>query len=164
MPPSMGSIRPIVTLDFQSANVLSHGAGEFKDYDGTFTFDEKKPEADKVNVTIQAASINTNVEMRDNHLKSDAFFDVGKFPTLTFVSKKVTASGDKTYKVEGDLTIHGVTKPVVLDVEYLGTDTMMGMDTIGFSATTKIDRRDFGLAFNKDKLSERGQPHRRQRR
>ena len=143
-------------IGFSVKHVLSMVPGEFKDYDGSFTFDEKKPEASKIKVTIQAASINTNVEMRDKHLKSDAFFDVEKFPTLAFVSKKVTAAGDKTYKAEGDLTIHGVTKSVVLDVEYMGTDTMMGMDTIGFSATTKIDRRDFGLVWGQDKLSGAG--------
>src|SRR5258708_17107911 len=143
-------------IGFSVKHVLSMVPGEFKDYDGSFTFDEKKPEAGKINVTIQAASINTNVEQRDKHLKSENFFDVEKFPTLTFKSTKVTSAGDKNYKVEGNLTIHGVTKPVVLDVEYLGTDTMMGMDTIGFSATTKIDRRDFGLVWGQDKLSGAG--------
>jgi polyisoprenoid-binding protein YceI len=87
--------------------------------------------------------------MRDKHLNSPDFFDTAKFPTLIFKSTKVTLDEDKKYKVTGDLTIHGVTKPVVLDVEYMGTDVMMGAKIVGFTATTKINRQDFGLAFNK---------------
>jgi len=143
-------------IGFSVKHVLSMVPGEFKDFDGSFSFDEKKPEASKINVTIQVASISTDNEKRDGHLKSPDFFDADKLPTVTFVSKKVEAAGDKTYKVTGDLTLHGVTKSVVLDVEYLGTDTMMGMDTIGFSASTKIDRRDFGLSWGQDKLSGAG--------
>ena len=143
-------------IGFSVKHLLTMVPGEFKDFDGSFSFDEKKPGNGKVTVTIQAASIDTNNEMRNKHLKTPDFFDVEKYPTLTFVSKKVEAAGDKNYKVTGDLTIHGVTKPVVLDVEYMGTDSMMGMDTIGFSATTKIDRRDFGLSMGQDKLSTAG--------
>jgi len=144
-------------VGFTVKHVLSMVPGEFKEYDGSFSFDEKKPEASKVKVTIQAASINTNVDRRDAHLKSPDFFDVEKFPTLTFVSKKVSkGEGENKYKVEGDLTIHGVTKAVTLDVEYLGTDTMMGMETIGFSATTTIDRRDFGLVWGETMASAAG--------
>ncbi|HEY5038588.1 MAG TPA: YceI family protein [bacterium] len=136
-------------IGFSIRHILSPVPGEFKDYDGSFTFDEKKPEKSKVDVTIQAASISTDNEGRDKHLNSDAFFDTAKYPTLTFKSAKVTVVEDKKYKVEGDLTIHGVTKPVVLDVEYMGSDTMMGAKIVGFTATTKIDRQDFGLTFNK---------------
>jgi polyisoprenoid-binding protein YceI len=143
-------------VGFSVKHVLSMVPGEFKDFDGSFTFDEKKPEASKVKITIQTASINTNNEKRDGHLKSPDFFEAEKYPTLTFVSKKVTAAGDKKYKVEGSLTMHGVTKPVTLDVDYLGTDTMMGMETVGFSATAKVDRRDFGLSWGQDKLSGAG--------
>jgi len=143
-------------VGFSVKHILSMVPGEFKDFDGSFSFDEKKPESSKVNVTIQTASVNTNMEKRDAHLQSADFFDAVKFPTLTFVSTKVEAAGDKKYKVTGDLTIHGVTKSVVLDVDYMGTDTIMGMDTIGFSASTKIDRRDFGLSWGQDKLSAAG--------
>jgi polyisoprenoid-binding protein YceI len=143
-------------VGFSVKHMISMVPGDFKDFDGSFSFDEKKPESSKVKVTIQAASINTNMEKRDGHLKSADFFDVEKFPTITFVSKKVTANGDKKFKVDGSLTMHGVTKPVSLDVEFMGTDSMMGMDTIGFSATTKIDRRDFELSWGQDKLSGAG--------
>jgi polyisoprenoid-binding protein YceI len=144
-------------IGFSVKHILSKVPGTFKDYDGTFNFDPAKSEDGKVNVTIQTASISTDNEMRDHHLQSPDFFDAAKFPTLTFVSTKVSkGDADNQYKVEGDLTIHGVTKPVVLDVTYLGADTMpmdkegkMTANIVGFSATTKIDRRDYGLAFNK---------------
>jgi polyisoprenoid-binding protein YceI len=124
--------------------------GEFRDYDGSFSFDPDKPLASKVSVVIQAASINTANDMRDKHLQSPDFFDVNKFPTLEFVSKKILkGDGDNQYKVVGDLTIHGVTKSVTLDATYLGKDTLMGAKIIGFSAATKIDRRDFGLTWSK---------------
>ncbi len=143
-------------VGFSIRHALSPVHGEFKDFDGTIKFDEKKPTAAKIDVTIQAASINTDNEMRDHHLQTPDFFDAAKYPTLTFKSTAVEAAGDKKYKVTGDLTIHGVTKSVVLDVDYLGKDNMMGMDIAGFSATTKIDRRDFGLAGGQDKLTAAG--------
>jgi len=144
-------------IGFSVKHILSKVPGEFKDYDGTFSFDPAKPEAGKINVTIQAASISTDNEMRDHHLQSPDFFDVEKYPTITYKSTKVSkGDGDNKYVVEGKLTMHGVTKPVTLDVEYLGADTMpMGKDgamtasIAGFSATAKIDRRDFGLVWNK---------------
>lgn len=144
-------------VGFSVTHILSKVPGEFKDYDGTFSFDPSNPGADKIDVTIQAASIDTGVEMRDHHLQSQDFFEVAKYPTITYKSTKVSkGEGDNKYVVEGDLTMHGVTKPVTLDVEYLGADTMpMGKDgkmtakIAGFSASAKIDRRDFGLVWNK---------------
>lgn len=143
-------------VGFSVKHILSPVHGEFKDYDGTIHFDPKNPEAAKINVTIQAASISTDNDMRDHHLQSADFFDVANFPTITFKSTKVTSAGDNQYKVEGDLTIHGVTKSVVLDTTYDGTDELMGAPIAGFSATTKIDRRDFGLVWGKDKLTAGG--------
>lgn len=136
-------------VGFSVRHILSNVVGEFTDYTGGFSFDEKKPEASKVDVTIQAASINTGNEKRDGHLKTADFFEVDKFPTLAFKSSKVTSAGGNKYTVAGDLTMHGVTKPVILDVQYLGADNMMGSKIVGFSATTKIDRRDFGLTWSK---------------
>jgi polyisoprenoid-binding protein YceI len=143
-------------VGFSVRHALSPVHGDFKDFDGTIKFDDKKPTAAKIDVTIQTASINTDNEMRDHHLQSPDFFDAEKYPTLTFKSTSVEAAGDNKYKVTGDLTIHGVTKSVVLDVNYLGKDTMMGADIAGFSATTKIDRRDFGLVWGQDKLTGAG--------
>lgn len=143
-------------IGFSVTHILGRVPGSFKDYDGSFTFDSAKPEASKVKVTIHAASIDTENDMRDKDLRSEKFFDVEKFPNLTFVSKKVSrGESEKKYTVEGDLTIHGVTKPVTLDVDYIGEDTMpmdkegkMTAKIIAFSATTKIDRRDFGLSMD----------------
>src|ERR1051325_755021 len=84
-------------IGFSVKHILSKVPGEFKDYEGSLSFDPAKPEAGKVDVTIQAASINTNVEMRDKHLRSADFFDTDKFPTLTFKSTKVTVSGANKY-------------------------------------------------------------------
>jgi polyisoprenoid-binding protein YceI len=144
-------------IGFTVTHIFSKVPGEFKDYEGSFTFDPAHPEEGKARVVIQAASIDTGVEMRDHHLRSPDFFDVEKYPTLTFVSKSVAkGSMDNHYNMTGDLTIHGVTKPVTLDVEYNGSGTMpMGKDgkdeakIAGFTATTTIDRRDFGLVWNK---------------
>lgn len=143
-------------IGFSVAHILGKVPGEFKDYDGGFSFDRANPGKSKVKVTIQVKSISTGVDRRDAHLQSPDFFDAEKYPTLTFVSKKVTSAGDQKYSVVGDLTIHGTTKSVTLDVDYLGQDNMMGTPIVAFSATTKIDRRDFGLIWGKDKITAGG--------
>jgi len=143
-------------VGFSVKHVLSVVHGEFKEYDGTIHFDPKKPEASKIDVTIQTASVSTDNEMRDHHLQSPDFFNAAQFPTITFKSTNVAVAGDNHYTVTGDLTLHGVTKSVVLDVNYLGQDTAMGAEVDGFSATTKIDRRDFGLSWGEDKLTSAG--------
>jgi polyisoprenoid-binding protein YceI len=144
-------------IGFSVKHILSKVPGEFKDYDGSFSFDPANPQSGKIDVTIQAASISTDNDMRDHHLQSPDFFDAEKYPTITFKSTGVSkGDGDNKYTVVGDLTLHGVTKSVTLDVDYMGADTMpLGKDgkmvanIVGFSATTKIDRRDYGLVWNK---------------
>jgi polyisoprenoid-binding protein YceI len=144
-------------VGFTVKHILSMVPGEFKDYDGSFSFDPSKPEDSKINVTIQTASISTDNDMRDHHLQSADFFDADKFPVITFKSTSVSkGSGDDKYTAAGDLSIHGVTKPVTLDVTYLGSDVQpmdkegkMTAAIVGFSAATTIDRRDFGLVWNK---------------
>jgi polyisoprenoid-binding protein YceI len=143
-------------IGFSVSHILGKVPGEFKDYDGGFSFDPKSPEKSKVKVSIQVNSIDTGIEKRDEHLKSPAFFDVAPNPKITFVSKKVASAGDQKYSVVGDLTIHGVSKSVTLDVDYLGKDEMMGTPIAAFSATTKIDRRDFGLVYGKDAVTAGG--------
>jgi polyisoprenoid-binding protein YceI len=152
-------------VGFSVTHILSKVSGEFKSYDGTFKFDSKDPSADSVAVTIDVTSISTDNEMRDHHLQSPDFFDAAKYPTITFTSTSVAKTGDNDYKITGDLTMHGVTKSVVLDTEYLGADSMplpMSKDPkdvaqlVGFNATTKIDRRDFGLTWGQDKLTAAG--------
>jgi polyisoprenoid-binding protein YceI len=129
--------------------VISKVKGTFDNFSGEFEYDAKNIGASKVNATIQTDSINTAVKKRDEHLKSADFFDVAKFPTITFVSKKVTGTPKKA-KIEGDLTIHGVTKTVVLDAEMNGTvKDPWGNNRVGFSAKTKVNRKDFGLTWNK---------------
>ena len=129
--------------------VVSKVRGRFTKWDGTLAMDETNPVGGSVEVSIEAGSIDTGVEQRDGHLRSPDFFDVAKFPTLTFKSTKVEAAGAGALKVTGDLTMHGVTRPVVLDVEYSGSakDPWGGVRA-GFSARTTIDRKDFGLAYN----------------
>jgi polyisoprenoid-binding protein YceI len=128
---------------------LSNVRGRFNNINGTIIFDETDLSKSSVNATVDTTTVDTGVEQRNGHLKSPDFFDVAKFPTMTFVSKSVTKSGDE-YLVTGDLTLHGVTKPVVLHLdapekEQAGMD---GKAHRGFSATTTIHRQDFGLVWN----------------
>jgi polyisoprenoid-binding protein YceI len=137
-------------VGFSVRHLVSHVSGNFKDFSGTFKFDAKKPEASKVDFSINAASINTDNDKRDAHLKSPDFFDTAKFAKITFEGKKVTADGENKFKVDGDMTMHGVTKPVTFEVEYLGREKdPWGNYRAGFSATTKLNRKDFGLTWNK---------------
>jgi polyisoprenoid-binding protein YceI len=126
--------------------MVSNVRGEFGAVTGTLNLDEKDVTKSTVEASIDATTINTREPKRDTHLKSPDFFDVAKFPTITFKSKKVEAAGAGKLKVTGDLTMHGVTKSVVLDVE--GPGAAMG-NKRGASATTKINRKDFGLGWNK---------------
>ena len=118
---------------------------------GTVELDDKDITKSRVEVTINTNSINTNVQKRDDHLRGADFFDVAKFPTMTFVSKKVARNGNDKLKVTGDLTLHGVTKTVVLDVEGPTAESKdpWGSIRTGATATTKISRKDFGLVWNK---------------
>jgi polyisoprenoid-binding protein YceI len=123
--------------------------GRFDRFEGTIEFDPKDPAATVVRGTIESASINTNNEKRDKHLRSADFFDVERYPTLAFESTGVTDVNGKQGKLAGRLTIHGVTKPVVLDVGFLGQGKdPWGNVRAGFAATLIIDRRDFGLSWN----------------
>jgi polyisoprenoid-binding protein YceI len=130
--------------------MISNVKGQFQKTTGTITTSGADPASAKIDATIDATSINTRVDKRDAHLKSPAFLDVDKFPTITFKSTKVEADGSGKWKVTGDLTLHGVTKPVVLEVEGTGTPITdpMGNTRAGASATTKISRKDFGLTWN----------------
>ena len=118
---------------------------------GTVVYDDKHPEKSTVEATIDVKGLDTRVEKRDQHLKSPDFFDVAKFPTATFKSTQVKKKGKGKLEVKGDLTMHGVTKPVTLAV--VGPSPAFkdpwGQTHRGFSATTKINREDFGLTWNK---------------
>ena len=131
--------------------MVSNVRGNFEKHSGVVDINDKDITKSKVQVTIQTASINTNVQKRDEHLRSADFFDVAKYPTMTFVSKKVVKAGDGKLKVTGNLTLHGVTKEVVLDVEGPSAESKDPWGNIrsGASASTKINRKDFGLTWNK---------------
>jgi polyisoprenoid-binding protein YceI len=130
--------------------MISNVKGQFEKTSGTVTINGSDPTSAKIDATIDATSIDTRVDKRDAHLKSPAFLDVDKFPTITYKSTKVEADGPGKWKVTGDLTLHGVTKPVVLEVEGTGApiNDPMGNTRAGASATTKIKRSDFGLIWN----------------
>jgi len=115
--------------------------------DGTLVFDEKNPAKSSVEVTLPLADLDTHVSKLDEHLKKPDFFDADKYPSVTFKSTKVQAVGGNKYKVTGDLTVHGVTKPVVLDatLNKSGEHPMMKVQTVGFDATTTVKRSDFGM-------------------
>jgi polyisoprenoid-binding protein YceI len=128
--------------------VVSKVRGAFDKFGGTVSFDEADPSRSKVSVRIDAASIDTREPKRDAHLRSPDFFDVEKYPELAFESTGVERDGDG-YRVTGELTLHGVTRPVVLNVEYLGIGKdPWGNQRIGFAATGTINRKEFGLGWN----------------
>jgi polyisoprenoid-binding protein YceI len=130
--------------------MISNVKGQFEKLSGTIAANGNDPSSVQISAVIDAASINTRVEKRDAHLKSTAFLDVDKYPTITFKSTKVEAEGSNKWKVTGDLTLHGVTKPVVLEVETTAPiKDPSGKTRAGASATTKIDRKDFGVTWNK---------------
>src|SRR3954465_12293450 len=130
--------------------VVSKTRGRFTKWSGQLKFDPANPAASSVEVTIDPASIDTADAQRDGHLRSPDFFDVVKFPTASFKSTRIEASGGDRYRVTGDLTLHGVTRPVVLNATYEGTGKdPWGGERAGFSATLTIDRKDFALEWNK---------------
>jgi polyisoprenoid-binding protein YceI len=129
--------------------MIANVKGEFDKVSGTIEFDPENLAATRTSAVIEVASISTRETDRDNHLKSPDFFDVAKYPQITFEAQGATAHGDG-YKVAGQLTIHGVTKPVTLNVDELTPEIKdpWGLMRRGVSATTRIDRREFGLHFN----------------
>ena len=129
--------------------MISNVRGRFENFTGTVEFDEQDPTHSKVEVQIEAASINTKEPNRDTHLKSPDFFNAAEYPYLTFTSKRVKKVDVTHGQIIGDLTIRGLTKEVVLDVEYSGqAKSPYGTISAGFSAQTKINRKDWGLNWN----------------
>ncbi len=129
--------------------MVTNVRGAFSKVEGTVVIDTDNPAASSVDATIDASTVNTNEAQRDAHLKSGDFLDVEKYPTLAFKSKKIDRDGDD-WKVTGDLTLHGVTKEVVLKVDGPTEETKdpYGNIRVGASAATKIKRSDFGLTWN----------------
>jgi polyisoprenoid-binding protein YceI len=136
-------------VGFSIRHVFTPVKGEFKEVTGSIVVDRDNLSNSKVEVKIPAASINTNNEKRDGHLKGEDFFFIEKNPEITFVSKSITVGKDNKGTMSGDLTMRGVTKPVTLDVEILGfTGTGPG-SVAGFSARGVLNRKDFGINWNK---------------
>lgn len=129
--------------------MISNVKGRFSDPAGSVAFDPKQPSALELDVTIPVATIDTRNEQRDAHLKSPDFFDAARFPTITFKGKRIDGDILTRFALVGDLTIRGVTREVTLDVtaEGAGSDPW-GNDRLGYSATGKVDRKDFGLTWN----------------
>lgn len=131
--------------------MITNVKGVFEKFRGTVAIDEKDITKSKVNVTIEMASVNTNINKRDEHLRSADFFDTAKFPVMTFVSTKVEKIGKDRLRVTGNLTIKGITKQVVLNVEGPTAEVKSPQGDIrrGASATATVNRNDFGVSWNK---------------
>jgi polyisoprenoid-binding protein YceI len=137
------------TLTFVARHlVVSKVRGRFAEFEGVITIGDT-PETSSVTATAQAASITTDNEMRDGHLKSADFLDQANYPTLNFTSTNLTSKGGNDYSLVGDLTIRGITKSVTFDLEFNGEGVSMvpGGTVVGFEAKTEIDRRDFNVNF-----------------
>ena len=138
------------SVTFSIRHLVTRVQGQFRDVAGTIEVNRQEPAASSVTFTIQAASIDTRIEQRDKHLKSPDFFDVAKYPEITFVSKKVVAKDKTRFEVTGDFTMHGVTKEITVPVEYLGDiKDPWGNDRAGFSVKTTLNRKDYGIVWNK---------------
>jgi polyisoprenoid-binding protein YceI len=135
------------TLSFTATKwMVFKEEGLFQDFSGTLIYSSEDPSKCRIDVTVQSASLDTRVANRDKVLRSDDFFDVEQFPTLSFRSTSVTAAGTGAYTVEGDLTIHGVTKHITAPIKVIGVRVMPGIgDFAGFETTFLIDRRDYGV-------------------
>ena len=156
---AVGSFAAADTWNFDKAHskvgfavrhmVISTITGSFGDYDGSVTVDSDKPETAVIDVTIKIASINTDNQKRDDHLRSADFFNVEQFPTMRFKSKKISMASDSVFTMVGDLTLKDVTKEVTLTGKFQGkVDDPRGNTRAGFSASTTINRQDFHVSWS----------------
>lgn len=136
-------------VSFTIRHFVTNVPGRFQDFDGVIKYDKQNPAASSVNFTIQATSIDTANADRDNHLRGADFFDVQKFPTITFASTAVKAVDADTLEVTGDMTMHGVTKKITVPVEVLGSMKTPRGEKAGFESAFKIDRKEFGVTWNR---------------
>lgn len=136
-------------VGFQIRHWLTKVEGRFTEYDGKILIDREKPANSSVEMTIQASSIDTGQERRDNHLRSADFFEVEKYPTITFKSSKVVPKEKDLYEVTGDLTMHGVTKTIVAPVRHTGFLNLGKQEKAGFEITFPINRKDYGIVWNR---------------
>jgi polyisoprenoid-binding protein YceI len=137
------------SVGFRVRHLVTKVSGQFNEFDGTIVADFQNLDASSVEFVIKTASIDTGNEERDGHLRSPDFFDAETYPEITFTSTKITKKDDATYVVTGNLTIRGVTRNVVLDVDYLGEVQALGGTRAGYEISTTIDRREFGVSWNR---------------
>ena len=138
------------SVSFKIKHLFSKVQGHFKDYESSFTYEPGKPETWNAKAVIKTDSIDTGVEKRDEHLKSPDFFDVATYPTIEFTSTGASEASDNKGKLNGVLKMHGVEKPVTLDLEVHGVgNDPWGNTRLGATATTTVNRKDFGLTWNK---------------
>ncbi len=137
-------------VGFRIRHWLTKVDGRFRDFEGRIELDRAKPADSKVDVTIQAASIDTGSENRDKHLRTADFFDVEKYPTITFQSTRVVPKGKDLYEVTGDLTLHGVTKTLTIPVRHTGFLNTGKQEKAGFELVIPINRKDFGIGWNRN--------------
>jgi polyisoprenoid-binding protein YceI len=135
-------------VGFRIRHIVSKVEGRFRDYDGTIWIDRQNPAGSRVELTIKAASIDTATDKRDTDLRSANFFDVERYPTITFKSTKVESKGGDTYLVTGDFTMHGVTKPLQIPVKSNGFAKMGKVEKAGFETSMTINRKDYGITWN----------------
>ncbi len=140
-------------MGFRIRHFVSKVEGRFKDFDGTVWIDRANPSASKVELTIQAASVDTANENRDKDLRSDNFFDTAKYPTITFKSTKIEPKGKDAYDVTGEFTMHGVTRTVTVPVKHGGFLKIKGRtgmtEKTGFEINFPLNRKDFGIIWNR---------------
>ena len=136
---------------FKVRHLVANVSGSFNDFGADINIDRANPANSSVEFTIQTASIDTANQNRDNHLKSPDFFEVEKYPTISFKSTSVKAKSANSFYVTGNLTMHGVTKQVTLPVEFLGFGKdPRGNDKAGFSIETTLNRKDYGIVWNRN--------------
>lgn len=137
------------SVSFKIRHLFSNVQGAFNEFESSFVFEPNHPEKWRAKAVIQAASIDTQVEQRDNHLRSKDFFDAATYPTITFESTEVTDVTPTKASLHGLLSMHGVQKPIVLDIAIHGEGKdPWGNQRSGFTATTTLNRKDFGLNWN----------------
>jgi polyisoprenoid-binding protein YceI len=137
------------SAQFKVRHMMSNVVGTFRDFDGNITIDRANPAKSSVQFTIQTKSIDTGNTNRDEHLRSADFFDVAKFPTISFKSTSVAKKSDDSFDVTGDLTMHGVTKRVTLPVSFLGFASTARGEKAGFEIEATVNRKDYGIVWNK---------------
>ena len=137
------------SVNFSVRHMVGRVSGRFEKFEGTFDYAPGQPKSWRAQAVIQAASVNTGVEKRDDDLRSPKFLDAQKYPSLSFRSKGVKDASGETAKLSGELTIHGVTRPVVLELEIGGVvKDPWGNRRAGATAKTRINRKDYGLTWN----------------